>query len=582
MIPRARLSLALSLVLVAACSPAAPPPASAPTEAPQVPETGATAAPEAAVEIGDNAFTSADLSVPAGATVTWTHAGSNPHTVTADDGAFDSGELQAGATFAHTFDQPGTFAYHCQIHGGAGGTGMAGTVTVTAAAAATTAPAAGGTFAVEGAVANRDVTQAATFPGLAIGSTTAGEPGNPWVTWAENASGGLRQIFVSELIAGKLEPRGTALNIHLNGVADRPSITFAGQDRAVPWVAWDEPSPGFGNASQVFASRFNAASGLWQPAGQDRGGSEPSLNLHTNRAATRPFIFGGSGDPTQPPVPWVVWEEQSGASNFLQVVVAKGVKDEAAIGGFRWEFVGQIRGNQEPTLNLDVNSDGRSPSGVFAETGNSVPWIIWTEHGDGRLGRVFTVRGVADANTPGGFKWISVPPCSPDEGACTLNVNPLREAKDASMTAGSLQPGEASVPWTVWAEVGPSGKLQIFVSRLDTATRNSFLNVGASLNVDQNHDAKQPRIVFVKNVPYVAWLEDDGNGVFRVHARHLASDPQTGTWQLDSPPEGFNRNASATANYLFAASADDTLFLAWDEGDPAAEASQIVLGRLGP
>jgi plastocyanin len=38
------------------------------------------------------------------------------HTVTADDGSFDSGNLSPDKTFSHTFDQAGTFKYHCSLH----------------------------------------------------------------------------------------------------------------------------------------------------------------------------------------------------------------------------------------------------------------------------------------------------------------------------------------------------------------------------------------------------------------------------------------------------------------------------------
>jgi plastocyanin len=48
--------------------------------------------------------------------VTWTNRDTVPHTVTGDSGAWDSGQIQPGATFSHAFDQPGTYAYHCSIH----------------------------------------------------------------------------------------------------------------------------------------------------------------------------------------------------------------------------------------------------------------------------------------------------------------------------------------------------------------------------------------------------------------------------------------------------------------------------------
>jgi hypothetical protein len=359
---------------------------------------------------------------------------------------------------------------------------------------------------------------------------------------------------------------------------------MAGEGGAVPWSAWVEPSPGFNDVVQVFASRFNAQTGLWQQAGQDRGGGEASLNLQTNRNASHPFIFAGSGDPTSPTVPWVAWEEPSINSNATQIFVSKGVKDDsgdpAVLGGFRWEPVGLLKAS-EPTLNVDPFRSSFHATGVFAETNNAVPWVTWHEEGGDRASRIFTARGVADANAPGGFKWINVPACQPnDETTCSLNINPLQDAKDASMAAGSLIGGESTVPWIAWPEVSQNGKWQIFVSRLDIASRNSFLQVGASLNVDPNQDARTPIIAFVGNVPYVAWLEDDGTGKFKVQVRHLASDPQTGTWELDTPADGFNVDPAVSDSGLAAVASADTLFMAWTEGDPASSASQIVIGAL--
>jgi nitrite reductase (NO-forming) len=57
------------------------------------------------------------LMVPLGATVTWTN--NDPgmvHTVTAADGSFDSGMLNAGQSFSFTFDKPGDFDYACTPH----------------------------------------------------------------------------------------------------------------------------------------------------------------------------------------------------------------------------------------------------------------------------------------------------------------------------------------------------------------------------------------------------------------------------------------------------------------------------------
>lgn len=49
-------------------------------------------------------------------TVTWINNDIAPHTVTADDGSFNSGNLDAGASWTHVFDTPGTYTYHCEYH----------------------------------------------------------------------------------------------------------------------------------------------------------------------------------------------------------------------------------------------------------------------------------------------------------------------------------------------------------------------------------------------------------------------------------------------------------------------------------
>jgi plastocyanin len=62
------------------------------------------------------AYTPPAATARVGDTVRWTFTDENPHTATADDGSFDSTTLSSGRTYSHTFEAPGTFAYHCEIH----------------------------------------------------------------------------------------------------------------------------------------------------------------------------------------------------------------------------------------------------------------------------------------------------------------------------------------------------------------------------------------------------------------------------------------------------------------------------------
>ena len=459
-----------------------------------------------------------------------------------------------------------------------------------APAASTAAPSAPVGFVQLGDSLNRDKTQAAAGYKIEMGSLEAGKPLGAWITWSEK-QGNTQQIFVSKQNGNKFEPAGASLNIHSNLVAEGPSIDFAGTDRTVPWVSWFEPSPRAGaSPKQVFASRFNAASGLWIPAGQDRGGNEPSLNIHTNKLAQDPNLVGGTTDPTKAPSPWVCWQEVSANNNAVEIFVSHAVSDTTALGGFKWQPVGLNRSgtasDPEPSVNLDVTGGSNSDHCkiVFAETSNAVPWVVWAEKLRTSPTQIFVARAVADATAgAGGFKWQFVPNCTPqDASKCALNVNPTKDAFEPAMAAGTVIAGQATVPWIVWTEVGSNGKLQIFVNRLDQVSRNAFLNVGGSLNVDQGRDAHAPDITFINNVPFVAWDEEVGT-TRRLFIRHLASDPQTGTWVLDTPKEGLavDKTKIATGPYI-RATAGGKIILAYIQGDPAKEASQIIACTNAP
>ena len=104
-----------------------------------------TAAADQAVDVGPGfSFSPATVNVAPGETVTWTWQ-AGPHSTTSDATSgpevWDSGVLATGATFAHTFQTPGDYAYYCVVHSFPGGTMMNGVVHVAAAPTATpTAP----------------------------------------------------------------------------------------------------------------------------------------------------------------------------------------------------------------------------------------------------------------------------------------------------------------------------------------------------------------------------------------------------------------------------------------------------------
>jgi plastocyanin len=73
--------------------------------------TGATV-----VRIASLAFGRGEIHVRAGVRVQWVNGDQVQHSVSADDGSFDSGLIDPGKAYERVFDRPGTYAYHCTPH----------------------------------------------------------------------------------------------------------------------------------------------------------------------------------------------------------------------------------------------------------------------------------------------------------------------------------------------------------------------------------------------------------------------------------------------------------------------------------
>jgi plastocyanin len=75
-----------------------------------------SSAANADVKIDNFSFGPETLTVPVGATVTWTNRDDIPHTVVSTDGVFKSKVRDTDEKFSYTFDKAGTYPYYCSVH----------------------------------------------------------------------------------------------------------------------------------------------------------------------------------------------------------------------------------------------------------------------------------------------------------------------------------------------------------------------------------------------------------------------------------------------------------------------------------
>jgi len=437
-----------------------------------------------------------------------------------------------------------------------------------------------------------DPNQSAGLVDVAGGTVVAGNKAVPWATF-EQKVGRSQQVFVRAFKNGAWVTQGSpaSLNIDPTVEAEAPSIDFAGAGRTVPWVAWYEPNGHFGDPTNVFASRFNAGANRWLPSGQDRAGGAgvPSLNIHTNRTAENPSVAGGATVAGADPVPWIVWEENDGsiADEFSprQIFVAKGVKQPAAgtpcagfkpsaannVNGFCWQQVGIDRlasgestppdDTVDPSLNIDFTRDAVEPDIAFTGKDDTVVWTVWYEKGDTRITglrsneMIFAAKAVANAATDGGFQWVAVGsgtngrtnvldasgankfgPCAASaesEDACALNLDTLADAENPRVAAGTLTPGQPTVPWVVWEEDVGGGRHAIFVARLVGGDHFEPFHPGQNIS-NRANNAGRPDIAFAGNVPYISWQEEVGTQLL-TFVGHFEGGEAVPRFKLDTP-----------------------------------------------
>ena len=131
--PNPRLRRRLAVLTLAGATVVVPLVGATPAGAADPPRSG-----KVPVTVGDNFFQPEDVTITAGSQIVWKNKGKILHNVKADKGTpFKTRTIPVKGSYKVRFKKPGTYGYYCTFHGGPG-SGQHGTITVVAAAPATT------------------------------------------------------------------------------------------------------------------------------------------------------------------------------------------------------------------------------------------------------------------------------------------------------------------------------------------------------------------------------------------------------------------------------------------------------------
>lgn len=75
-----------------------------------------TSGAEIYIDVKGFAFVKREVVVAPGTRVTWKNSDSAPHTVTAEGGLFDSGNMKKGDVYSYVFTNKGEYPYYCRYH----------------------------------------------------------------------------------------------------------------------------------------------------------------------------------------------------------------------------------------------------------------------------------------------------------------------------------------------------------------------------------------------------------------------------------------------------------------------------------
>lgn len=87
-----------------------------PEASPSPTEAATPSAQRIKVNISSSGFQPANITTGRGSTIVWTNQDTVSHTVTAEDGRFDSGNIAPGDSFEQKFEKIRSYSYSCRFH----------------------------------------------------------------------------------------------------------------------------------------------------------------------------------------------------------------------------------------------------------------------------------------------------------------------------------------------------------------------------------------------------------------------------------------------------------------------------------
>jgi hypothetical protein len=315
-------------------------------------------------------------------------------------------------------------------------------------------------------------------------------------------------------------------DIHYVGTA--PSVAVSGQAMGADgaWVAFANRRIG-SPFQDIVVRTFDATTGQWTMRGNR------SLNYETSTTPTNPHIeFAGQVQNGRGTVPWVTWSENvRGVGNKMNIFVSH----LGSMNGMEyWRLTGQDRSGGRGLTSLNIstqqNADNPRLAGGATTAGATelLPWVAWDEDSPvARKRQVFVARGVADAGSLGGLRWVPVGRITyPGETSLNLDTNQPAQKPDIAFSGQN-----STVPWVVWTEADNARDARSFVfaarAVADASVAGGYrweragscsTNETCALNRDVYRNASNPRIASgtlagedaTQPKPWVAWQESNG------------------------------------------------------------------------